>query len=101
MKKTEPIIRIGLGLSLSLLFGNCLRYLDGNMDKFYIRLGIAILILVVLYIKKFRVNTNFLTALKDSFPYFLALYLVGLDTSYNISMVLAFLLMIWDFAGDG
>ena len=101
MKKTEPIIRIGLGLSLSLLFGNCFRYLDGNMDKFYIRLGIAILILVVLYIKKFRVNTNFLTALKDSFPYFLALYLVGLDTSYNISMVLAFLLMIWDFAGDG
>ena len=99
MKKTQPIIRIGLGFSLSLLFGNCFRYLDGNMDKFYIRLGIAILILVVLYIKKFRVNTNFLTALKDSNPYFIALYLFGLDTW--ISMGLGFLLMIWDFAGDG
>ena len=44
-------------------------------------------------------KNNFLAALKDSFPYFIALYLISLGTW--VPMLFGFLLMFWDFAGDG
>ena len=83
MKKTNPWVRILLGLSMSFLIGACLNYIQGNLVvelKLYLRLGIAVVILVALYIKEFKPKNNFLTALKDSYLYFLVLYLVSLGT---------------------
>ena len=68
---------------------------DGNT----LRLGIAVVFLAGLYIKEFKPKNNFLTALKDSYPYFLALYLVSLGTW--VPMLFGALLMFWDFYGDG
>ena len=102
MKKTNPWVRILLGLSAIFLVGACLKYLEGNLVmelKLYLRLGIAVVIFVGLYIKEFKPKNNFLTALKDSYPYFIALYLVSLGTW--VPMFFGFLLMVWDFAGDG
>ena len=102
MKKTNPWVRILLGLSMSFLIGACLNYIQGNLVvelKLYLRLGIAVVILAVLYIKEFKPKNNFLTALKDSYPYFLVLYLVSLGTW--VPMLFGGLLMLWDFAGDG
>ena len=102
MKKTNPWIRILLGLSMTFLIGSCLNYIQGNLVvefKLYLKLGIAVVILTALYIKEFKPKNNFLTALKDSYPYFIALYLIGLGTW--VPMLLSGLLMIWDFAGDG
>ena len=101
MKKTNPWIRILLGFSASLLVGACLKYLEGNLLmelKLYLRTGIAIVILVGLYIKEFKPKNNFLTALKDSYPYFIVLYLVSLGTW--VPMLFGFLLLLWDFSGD-
>tara|TARA_B100001964_G_C14166984_1_gene569585 strand:+ start:861 stop:1175 length:315 start_codon:yes stop_codon:yes gene_type:complete len=98
MKKTSPWVRILLGLSISFLIGACLNYIQGNLVvelKLYLRLSIAAVILAVLYIKEFKPKNNFSTALKDSYPYFIALYLVGLGTW--VPMLLGGLLMIWDF----
>ena len=102
MKKTNPLVRVLLGVSAMMLVGSCLKYIEGNLVmelKFYLRTGIAVVILVGLYIKEFKPKNNFLTASKDSFPYFIALYLIGLGTW--VPMLFGFLLMFWDFAGDG
>ena len=102
MKKTNPLVRILLGLSMSFLIGACLNYIQGNLVvelKLYLRLGIAVVIFAALYIKEFKPKNNFLTALKDSYPYFLVLYLVSLGTW--VPMLFGGLLMLWDFAGDG
>ena len=102
MKKTNPWVRISLGLSMSFLIGECLKYIEGNFviePKLYLRLGIAVVILIALYIKEFKHKNNFLTALKDSYPYFLVLYLISLGTW--VPMLFGGLLLLWDFAGDG
>ena len=102
MKKTNSLVRILLGFSAIMLVGSCLKYLEGNLVmelKLYLKLGITVVILVGLYIKEFKPKNNFLTALKDSYPYFIALYLVSLGTW--VPMFFGFLLMVWDFAGDG
>ena len=102
MKKTNPWVRILLGLSMSFLIGACLNYIQGNLVvelKLYLRLSIAVVILSALYIKEFSPKNNFLTALKDSYPYFLVLYLISLGTW--VPMLFGGLLMLWDFAGDG
>ena len=102
MKKTNPWIRILLGLSASLLVGTFLQYIEGDLVmelKVYLRLSIVVVILASLYIKEFKPKNNFLTALKDSYPYFIALYLFGLGTW--VPMLLGSLLMLWDFGGDG
>ena len=101
MKKTNPWVRILLGLSMSFLIGACLNYIQGNLVaelKLYLRLSIAVVILAALYIKEFKPKNNFLTALKDSYPYFLVLYLISLGTW--VPMLFGGLLMLWDFAGD-
>ena len=102
MKKTNPWVRILLGLSLSFLVGDCLKYIEGNLVlelKLYLRLSIVVVILAVLYIKEFKLKNNFLTALKDSYPYFISLYLFSFYTW--VPMLFGFLLMLWDFGGDG
>ena len=102
MKKTNPWVRILLGLSMSFLIGACLSYIQGSLVvelKLYLRLSIAVVILAALYIKEFKPKNNFLTALKDSYPYFLVLYLISLGTW--VPMLFGGLLMLWDFAGDG
>ena len=102
MNKTNPLVRVLLGVSTLMLVGSCLKYIEGNLVmelKFYLRTGIAVVMLVGLYIKEFKPKNNFLKALKDSFPYFIALYLISLGTW--VPMFFGFLLMFWDFAGDG
>ena len=102
MKKTNPLVRVLLGVSAMMLVGSCLKYIEGDLVmelKFYLRTGIAIVMLVGLYIKEFKPKNNFLTALKDSFPYFIALYLISLGTW--VPMLFGALLMLWDFGGDG
>ena len=103
MKKTNPWVRILLGLSIFFLVkGIFLKYIEGDIGmelKLYWRLGIAVVILVALYIKEFKPKNNFLTALKDSYPYFIVLYLVSLGTW--VPMLFGGLLLLWDFAGDG
>ena len=96
------MVRIFLGISISFLIGACLNYIQGTLVvelKLYLRLSIAVVILAVLYIKEFKPKNNFLTALKDSYPYFLVLYLISLGTW--VPMLFGGLLMLWDFAGDG
>ena len=102
MKKTKPWIRILLGLSMGFLIGALISYIEGNLvieTKLYLRLSIAVVILIVLYIKEFKRKNNFLTSLKDSYPYFLVLYLVSLGTW--VPMLFGALLLLWDFGGDG
>ena len=102
MKKTNPLVRILLGLCISFLVGDCIKYIEGSLVmelKLYLRLGIVVVFLAGLYIKEFKPKNNFLTALKDSYPYFLALYLVSLGTW--VPMLFGALLMFWDFYGDG
>ena len=96
------MVRIFLGISISFLIGACLNYILGTLVvelKLYLRLGIAVIILVALYIKEFKPKNNFFIALKDSYPYFLVLYLISLGTW--VPMLFGGLLMLWDFAGDG
>ena len=103
MKKTNAWVRILLGLSMSFLIGECLKYIEGNFviePKLYLRLGLAVTIISVLYMKEFRLKNNFLTALKDSFPYFLSLYLI-ISVGTWVPMLFGGLLMLWDFGGDG
>ena len=102
MKKTNPLVRILLGLSIGFLVGDCLKYIEGGLVmelKLYLRLGIAVVFLAGLYIKEFKPKNNFLTALKDSYPYFISLYLFSFYTW--VPMLLGVLLMLWDFGGDG
>ena len=103
MKKTNPWVRILLGLSIFFLVkGIFLEYIEGDLVmelKPYLRLGIAVVILAALYIKEFKPKNNFLTALKDSYPYFICLYLISLCTW--VPMLFGALLMLWDFGGDG
>ena len=102
MNKTSPLVRIFLGISISFLIGGCLNYIQGNLVvelKLYLRLSIAVVILAALYIKEFSVNNNFLISAKDSYPYFISCYLFDIGTW--LSWGLAFLLILWDFAGEG
>ena len=55
----KVVLGILLGFSIHLLFENYLRYVDGNMDKLYLRTGLSALILIGLYMKEFRIKNNF------------------------------------------
>jgi len=92
------LIGILLGFSIYLLFENYLRYIDGNMDNFYLRVGISALILIGLYIKEFRIKNNFLPSLYASVPYFIALCLV-INIDSLISAPLGILLVFWSIVG--
>ena len=78
MKKTNPIIRILLGISLILLISGFYHYFTNGMEvKLAIKIGIGIIILIGLYIKKLFNNDTYLTSLKDSLPYFTVLFLLS------------------------
>ena len=94
----KVIIGILLGFSIHLLFGNYLRYMDGSMDKLYIRTGIAALIFIGLYIKEFRIKKNILPSFYASIPYFIALCLI-INIDSSISPPLGILLIFWNIVG--
>ena len=98
MANKKLLIGIFFGFSIYLLFENYLRYIDGNMENFYLRIGISALILIGLYIKEFRINNNFLSSLYASVPYFIALCLV-LSIDSAISAPLGIFLAFWSIVG--
>ena len=103
MKKTKPIIRILLGISLLLLISGFYQYFTNGMEvKLGIRIGIGILILIGLYIKNIINNDTYLTTLKDSLPYFTVLFLLSdLAQVEWMVLILVAAIFIADFAGDG
>ena len=101
MKKTKSWVKILTGISAGFLMGDLIKYVEGNLvidHKLYIRLGIVLASIAILYIKEFRAHNNFLISVKDSYPYFISIYLVSLGTW--VSWGLGFILVFWDFSGD-
>ena len=103
MKKTKPIIRIFLGLSLLMLFTGVKEYLGyGITTKLIITTCIGIIILIALYITKLIQRDTLITSLKDSLPYFTVLFLLGeLAQVEWMVLLLAATIFLADFAGDG
>ena len=105
MKKTKPIIRILLGISLIMLITVLNQYFTDVMGtKHIITTCIGIIILIALYITKLIHRDTLITSLKDSLPYFTALFLFGIGGLMQIEwmvLVLAAIIFIADFAGDG
>ena len=104
MKKTKPIIRIFLGLSLLMLLTGVKEYLGyGITTKLIITTCIGIIILIALYITKLIQRDTLITSLKDSLPYFTACFLFGFGGLVKVewmALVLAAIIFIADFAGD-
>ena len=104
MKKTKPIIRIFLGLSLLMLLTGVKEYLGyGITTKLIITTCIGIIILIALYIAKLIRRDTLITSLKDSLPYFTACFLFGFGGLVKVEwmkLVLAAIIFIADFAGD-
>ena len=105
MKKTKPIIRIFLGLSLLMLLTGVKEYLGyGITTKLIITTCIGIIILIALYITKLIHRDTLITSLKDSLPYFTACFLFGFGGLVKVewmTLVLAAIIFVADFAGDG
>ena len=104
MKKTKPIIRIGLGISLIMLITGINQYFTNAMEtKHIISTCIGVVILIVLYLTKMIRRDTLIPSLKDSLPYFTACFLLGIGGLVKIEwmvLVLAFIIFIADFAGD-
>ena len=104
MKKTKPIIRIGLGISLIMLIAGINQYFTDVMEtKYIITTCIGVVILIVLYLTKMIRRDTLIPSLKDSLPYFTACFLLGIGGLVKIEwmvLVLAFIIFIADFAGD-
>ena len=103
MKKTNGMIRVFLGLSIMFLVSGFYHfYIDGLEVKVGLRIAVGIFILTVLYIKEFKNNNIFLRSLKDSLPYFTVLFLIGdLAQIKWFALILASIIFIADFSGDG
>ena len=105
MKKTKPIIRIFLGLSLLMLLTGVKEYLGyGITTKLITTTCIGIIILIALYITKLIHRDTLITSLKDSLPYFTACFLFGFGGLVKVewmTLVLAAIIFVADFAGDG
>ena len=103
MKKTKPIIRILLGFSLIMLISGIYQYFTNVMEtKHIIKTCIGIIIPIVLYLRNMITRKTLLTALKDSLPYFTVLFLIGdLAQVEWMVLVLAAIIFVADFAGDG
>ena len=105
MKKTKPIIRILLGISLIMLISGLYQYFTNVMEtKHIIKTCIGIIIPIILYLRNMISRKTLLTSLKDSLPYFTALFLFGIGGLMQIEwmvLVLAAIIFIADFAGDG
>ena len=103
MKKTKPIIRILLGVSLILLISGFYKYFTNVMEiKDTIKIFIGIFIPMVLFLRNYIKKDTLLKSLKDSLPYFTVLFLLGdLAQVEWIVLILAATIFIADFAGDG
>ena len=105
MKKTKPLIRILLGISLIMLITGLNQYFTDVMaTKHIITTCIAVIILFFLYLKKMIRKDTLIPSLKDSLPYFTACFLIGSGGLVQVEwmvLVLAAIIFIADFAGDG
>ena len=103
MKKTKPIIRILFGFSLIMLISGIYQYFTDVMDtKHIIKTCIGIMIPIVLYLRNYLPKETLLKSFKDSLPYFTALFLLGdLAGVEWMVLVLATIIVVADFAGDG
>ena len=104
MKKTKPLIRILLGISLIMLITGLNQYFTDVMaTKHIITTCIAVIILFFLFLTKMIRRDTLIPSLKDSLPYFTACFLIGSGGLVQIEwmvLVLAALIFIADFAGD-
>ena len=105
MKKTKPLIRILLGISLIMLITGLNQYFTDVMaTKHIITTCIAVIVLFFLYLKKMIRKDTLIPSLKDSLPYFTVCFLIGTGGLVQIEwmvLLLAFFIFIADFAGDG
>ena len=103
MKKTKPIIRILLGFSLIMLISGIYQYFTDVMEtKHIIKTCIGIIIPIILYLRNMISRKTLLTSLKDSLPYITVLFLISdLAQVEWMVLVLAAIIFIADFAGDG
>ena len=105
MKKTKPLIRILLGISLIMLITGLNQYFtDVIATKHIITTCIAVIILFFLFLTKMIRRDTLIPSLKDSLPYFTVCFLIGTGGLVQIEwmvLLLAFIIFIADFAGDG
>ena len=103
MKKTKPLIRILLGISLIMLISGFYKYFSNIMEmKDIVKSGCGIIILIALFLRHYLNKDTLLQSLKDSLPYFTVLFLIGdLAQVEWMVLVLAAIIFIADFAGDG
>ena len=105
MKKTKPLIRILLGISLIMLITGLNQYFTDVMaTKHIITTCIAVIILFFLFFTKMIRRNTLIPSLKDSLPYFTACFLIGSGGLVQVEwmvLVLAAIIFIADFAGDG
>ena len=105
MKKTKPLIRILLGISLIMLITGLNQYFTDVMaTKHIITTCIAVIILFFLFLTKMIRRDTLIPSLKDSIPYFTACFLIGSGGLVQVEwmvLVLAAIIFIADFAGDG
>ena len=105
MKKTKPLIRILLGISLIMLITGLNQYFTDVMaTKHIITTCIAVIILFFLFLTKMIRRDTLIPSLKDSLPYFTVCFLIGTGGLVQIEwmvLLLAFFIFIADFAGDG
>ena len=105
MKKTKPLIRILLGISLIMLITGLNQYFTDVMaTKHIITTCIAVIILFFLFLTKMISRDTLIPSLKDSLPYFTACFLIGSGGLVQVEwmvLVLAAIIFIADFAGDG
>ena len=105
MKKTKPLIRILLGISLIMLITGLNQYFTDVMaTKHIITTCIAVIILFFLFFTKMIRRDTLIPSLKDSLPYFTVCFLIGTGGLVQIEwmvLLLAFFIFIADFAGDG
>ena len=105
MEKTKPLIRILLGISLIMLITGLNQYFTDVMEtKHIITTCIAVIILFFLFLTKMIRRDTLIPSLKDSLPYFTACFLIGSGGLVQVKwmvLVLAAIIFIADFAGDG
>ena len=104
MKKTKPLIRILLGISLIMLITGLYQYFTDVMaTKHIIKTCIAVIILFFLFLTKMINRDTLIPSLKDSLPYFTVCFLIGSGGLVQVEwmvLVLAAIIFIADFAGD-
>ena len=104
MKKTKPIIRVLLGISLIMFLAGLNEYLTyGISTKQIIETCLGVIIPILLYGTKMIRRDTLIPSLIDSLPYFTACFLFGVGHLVKVewmAMGLAAIIFIEDFSGD-